>query len=98
MDLARADVERYARERSHAGKRFLDLAHLEQRSSPRGLGLQRRAHAASVVRVSGSTTIVSTPASRGIASASGGAARSVMSASMRLSGQTTRLRRWTNFE
>ena len=65
VDLARADVERNARERAHAGKRFLDLAHLEQRSGPagRGLSLQRRAHAASVARVSGSTTIVSTPAS-----------------------------------
>ena len=49
----------------------------------RGVSLQRRAHAASVARVSGSTTIVSTPASRSMASASGGAARSVMSAWMR---------------
>ena len=38
MDLARADVERDARERAHAGKRFLNLAHLEQRRGPAHCG------------------------------------------------------------
>ena len=51
MDLARAHVERDARERAHAGKRLLDTAHLEQRSRGsvgRSAGLLLRAHAASV--------------------------------------------------
>ena len=75
MNLAGADFERHARKRPHAGKCLLDIAHLEQRSRRTGrrVGLGARAHAASVARGSVSTMIVSTPASRSIASASGGA-------------------------
>ena len=76
MDLPRADFERHARQRSHARKCLLDIAHFEERRGRVGrrVGLQRRAHAASVARGSALTTIVSTPASRSMASASAGAA------------------------
>ena len=89
MDLARRGRRtRRPRARARRETTFSMLAHLEQRSGPAGRERQSPAPRSRRLRarVSGSTTMVSTPASRSMASASGGAAGSVMSAWMRREG------------
>src|SRR6185437_3905132 len=87
VNLAGMYVVGDATQRPDAGKALLDVAHFQA----------RRAGLAHAGALSGSTTMVSTPASFSICNPCSGAPESVMSVCTRASGQTTRLPLTWNF-